>query len=121
MRTLLLLLVLVCLPVSAIQITSFQKTVAASATAECIVDSTSALRAPDVAIQALSTNSGGVWVGDSSVTSSGPGVRITAGQTVSLEGYHARGTNQFFTLKDICLAVESNGEGVTVTYTVSNP
>lgn len=120
MKLLIGLMLLFTINAYAVVLDSFTKTVASSGTPECLVGSLSELRAGDVAIQALAANTTGVWVGDSTVTSSGPGIRIEAKQLLALSNVLRRGTAQHFTLRDICLAVETGGEGVTVTYTVIN-
>jgi hypothetical protein len=121
MRLFLALMFLFSINAFAVELDSFKKTVASTATPECLVGSSSELRAADIGIQALDSNTGGVWVGDSTVTNTGPGIRIEAKQLLSLSNILKQGSAQHFTLKDICLAVEVNGEGVTVTYSVVNP
>lgn len=114
---LILLFAILSFSVYAVKPAAFTKVVPSSASPQCLVASNSTLASTDVAIQTLSTNTGYVWVGDSSVTSSGPGIQLAANQAISFSNVAKRGSAQPFTLKDICLAVTVNGEGVSVLYT----
>ena len=81
------------------------KDVAAAGTAEAI--SATDLGFWDVTIQAKITNTGYVYVGDSSVSNSDYGVALPAGGSITL----SKGD-----FNDIFLDVDTNGEGVTCYY-----
>ena len=96
--------------------TTFQKTVAAAATPESLV--ASALLVAVAVVQALSTNTGSVVLGDSNVTTN-RGITLAApaaGTTPdSVTIRSQKGDNEIDLVKWFC-KVAVNGEGVAVTY-----
>jgi hypothetical protein len=85
------------------------QTVASAGTAEAL--SSTPVAALAVQVQALSGNTGAVYVGDSDVASSRPGVSLSAGQVWSYSG-----EGNLFDLSEIYVDVETSGEGVSVIY-----
>lgn len=110
-----------CVTAGAVQVASFQKTVAASATPECLKSSVDLTTTTDVAVQALNSNTGAIFVSGTGIAAGGPGIRLDKNQAVTFSNVVLRGTAQPFMLKQICIAAAVNGEGANVTYTVLNP
>ena len=85
---------------------SLTKTVAAAGTAERLQSSDQLVRS--VVVRAKSGNTGNVYVGDATVSSSDPG--IAPGDRLNLRG------DPYLNLFDIFIDVDTNGEGVDVWY-----
>lgn len=88
-----------------------KKTITTAGTAEALVSNSTPCKT--VTIQALLSNTGKVYVGTSSVSSTTYGVVLSAGETFSLsnEGHDSR-----IDLSTIYIDVDTNGEGVTFFY-----
>jgi hypothetical protein len=73
------------------------------------------------AVRAKSANTGVIYIGDSTVTSS-TGMFLASGEANSKEGKtNARGTIQTFNLEKIYIDSSVNGEGVIVEYIAEEP
>lgn len=85
---------------------SLSKTVASAGTAERLQSSDQLVRS--VVVQAKRANTGRVYVGDATVSSSDPGV--VAGDRLELRG------DPLLNLFDVLVDVDTDGEGVDVWY-----
>lgn len=98
-----------------VTIKTFHKVVTTAGT-QVPLSSTTIL-ARNICIQALASNTGSIYIGESDVSSSDFGVEITAGNSFSIElpSMGEAGSDDI-DLKDIWIDAETNGEGVSVTY-----
>jgi len=90
------------------------KTVTAAGTRERLSDSNKKVRA--VAIQALSSNLGEVYIGDNQVSSSTYGVSLAAEDGFVINSELIGDAAGFISLTDIWLDVGTSGEGVSYLY-----
>lgn len=68
-------------------------------------------------IQALATNTNNVYIGDSSVSSTVFGIKLAAGNAVTVEApVMGVGGSNDLDLSDWWLDVDTNGEGVSIIY-----
>lgn len=88
-------------------------TVATAGTRQQI--SASNLYALSVAIQAKKANTGKIYVGDSSVSST-RGHELAAGETYIVDGQGKPNSLEEVNLADLYVDAQTNGEGVNVTY-----
>lgn len=91
----------------------FRKTVTAAGTQEPL--SATAVLATDLIIQALSGNTGVVYVGSSTVSSSDCMAELSAGGVVTFSSLAAV-SGGHINLADIYIDVETSGEGVNIGY-----
>lgn len=90
-----------------------KKAVTAAGTRERIT--TADIEAPSVVIQALTGNTGVVYVGDNQVSATN-GIELDQGESVSM-GATAKGwDNEGVSMKDVWLDVATSADGVTVMY-----
>lgn len=90
-------------------------TVAAAGTPERVT--TADIPAAIVTIQAASTNTGGIWVGDSTVDpSANIGIRITPGGSVSLSLDDISRGGEEFNMSDFYIDADTNGNVASVSY-----
>ncbi len=68
-----------------------------------------------VLIQAKGTNTGNIYVGDSTVSST-TGIKLTAGQTLPISTDHKEMLGQILDLNTIWIDSSVNGEGVILLY-----
>lgn len=76
---------------------------------------TSHILATALTIQALRTNTGYIYVGDSSVAV-GQGIELGANRVFSFSGAKDRGGNCEFDLSEVYIDSSVNGEGVRLAY-----
>jgi hypothetical protein len=93
---------------------SINKSVTTAGTRVALVSSSTL--AINVVIQANSGNTGVIYVGDSTVSSSVFGVKLTAGNSVSIELPPISDGAMEVDLADIYLDSGTNGDGVSVMY-----
>ena len=93
--------------------TAADKTVAAAATPEAI--SASATPVIEVCIQALSSNTGKIYVGDDSVSATRCAAELEPGQIWTWE-VPAGGRGEEAVLSDIFIQVSVDGEGAHISY-----
>ncbi len=96
--------------------TAVKKTVAAAATPEQLASETTLCIS--CVIQALSSNTGDVFVGSTSNLTdhagANPGIRLEAGDTYTLADFTKTGNDLAIDLADFYLKVGSDGEGVVI-------
>lgn len=88
-------------------------TVAAAGTRQAV--SASVIYSPSVLITADSTNTGIIYVGDSSVSST-QGEELAAGQSMAIEGEWVGGTQGEVLLSDLYVDASVSGDKVRVSY-----
>lgn len=88
-------------------------TVASASTPEPL--SATQIRTPGASIQAPATNSGNVRVGSSDVASAWAG-ELRPGEAMEITGPLLRGIEEEFSLSDIYVDVDEDGDGVIVGY-----
>lgn len=71
---------------------------------------------PGISIKARTTNTGVVYIGASTVSSTNAAFVMAPGDAVEITGPNIRGVEEEFLLSDIYLDSAVNGEGVTVAY-----
>ncbi len=89
---------------------TFKKTITAAGTRERLT--TSNLTVHQVVIQGIKGNTNDMYVGDSSVSATNPGITLDARDSTSFGG----GGDTSIPLKEIWLDADTNGEGVNVFY-----
>jgi LysM repeat protein len=72
-----------------------------------------------VSVQAKKANTGKIYVGDSSVSSS-RGYQLEPGEVITLNGFDGKATEEF-NVTDLYVDATVNGEGVHVTYLKKRP
>lgn len=92
---------------------SLRKTVAAAGTEEPL--SASKILARSVKIKAIHGNTNMVYVGANGVSSSN-GFVLDAGEVLAIDSLRNNGTDEPVDLSSIYIDVDTNGEGVTVSY-----
>ncbi len=92
---------------------AFSKVVAAAGTRERLVDSN--LQAPVITLQAENSNTGTVYVGGETVSSS-VGIELTAGDNITFNAIELGLANAIISFKDIWLDVSVSTDGVKAIY-----
>lgn len=96
------------------------KDVAVAGTAEALGAAVD--RATSLLIQAKSTNTNNIYLGDSSVSSTNFGIKLAAGESFPVGSDKGkRGFSQLMNLSKLFLDVDTNGEGVTFLSLVNAP
>lgn len=95
---------------------TLQKTVTAAGTAEAL--SAAPLQVRSFMIKALGANTGLIYAGDSTVSSS-DGYELTSGDSIGSEGPPFAGGTKDYDLNDIYIDSAVNGEGVCVVYQIT--
>lgn len=90
-----------------------QQTIDTAGTREAV--SADALPVSAVVVQAPSTNSGNIFVGDSTVSSS-KGLALAAGESITITSSLVNGTHEELILSDIYVDTATNGNKVQVSY-----
>jgi len=75
----------------------------------------SSIRSGYIVIQALSTNSGKIFLGGTTVSSSN-GLTLSASASVTLNAEAIKGGARIYRLSDFYIDSSVNGEGVNITY-----
>lgn len=90
------------------------KNIAVAGTRERLT--TSNVETPSMSIQALTGNTGIVYVGDNQVSGASFGAQLDAGESVSLGSIMHGLDSDGISMKDAWLDVATSGDGVTVLY-----
>lgn len=101
-----------------LRLAHFKKTVTTAGTAEAI--STSGLRPEKVVIQADPANTGKIFVGDSTVSSTNCFVSLAAGEKIELDIGDFDSGATGWDMDNIYIDASVSGEGVFVGYTARN-
>lgn len=78
--------------------------------------SASTLYAAGVYIEALKTNSGTIYMGDSTVASNNYSSALAAGEGIGIEGPKFRGQEEELNLADFYIDASANSQSVMVSY-----
>lgn len=84
------------------------------------ITATTTLRGYSVVIQAKASNTGKIYVGDSSVTSTKCVAELSAGQSVTIDAVQNAGRVELVKLSNIYIDSSVNAEGVHIGYVAVN-